>query len=745
MPTARFSSAIMARGHDPEVSGRRSRLPAPLPLLRPVSNRPTESLRELFLHRWPGRLLLGALGGKALLWIVDAIAGPNAITGALATLVRLALLVALGYFVWRLVQLVRQRLLWAVRQRLIVSYIFIGVVPALLIVAFFLFGAVLMFFNVSTYLFNSGVNDIVDEARTTARAAAEEIERTRGLQGAVAALERRYENNQRRYPGLSFALVPRATELGTPAAGGIGPLRAGDWAHLDPPATIPPWVSAGGFGGLLAYEPSDAAGVVQLVVRAVGFPDTRDAKWGVVVDIPVEEAVLERIHELTGVEAGDISLQRQDGDTTRPIQGRARSESIGRAVRRVETTSGSKWVFNWVVFLDFVDWTSGETGSVSQSIRVSLRDIYERISSAQSRIMGQNIGEVILVLLGVVGLLFLIIESAAFVMGLALARSITGSVHALFHGTERLRQGDLSHRIPIRSRDQLGELADSFNAMTSNIEDLLQQAAEKRRLEEELRIAREIQMSLLPRGTMQVPGLAVTSLCVPAREVGGDYYDFFRLGEHRVGLLIADVAGKGTSAALYMAELKGLVMSLSKIYESPRQLLIEVDRIISSNLDSRSFITMTYAVVDVERRVLTYARAGHTPLIHLAANGNPRRARVLTPNGMVVGLRIEGFEDRFEELLEELTIPLHVGDVFVLFTDGVTEAMNLDSDLFGEDRLRALVEEHAELSSDELRERIVREVEAFVGDADPHDDMTMVLLKVEHGAGASPASLTPVS
>jgi sigma-B regulation protein RsbU (phosphoserine phosphatase) len=275
--------------------------------------------------------------------------------------------------------------------------------------------------------------------------------------------------------------------------------------------------------------------------------------------------------------------------------------------------------------------------------------------------------------------------------------------------------------------------------MTANIEDLLQQAAEKRRLEEELRIAREIQMSLLPRGAMGVPGLAVTALCVPAREVGGDYYDFFPLDESRVGVLIADVAGKGTSAALYMAELKGLVLSLSKIYHSPRQMLIEANRILSSNLDSRSFITMTYAVVDIAERTVAYARAGHTPMIHLPAgvDGNPRTARVLTPNGMVVGLPIEGMTARFEELLEELTIPLHTGDVFVLFTDGVTEAMNLDSDLFGEDRLRALVEEHGELSSEELRERIVREVEAFVGDADPHDDMTMILLKVEETASST--------
>src|SRR5207248_8532286 len=135
----------------------------------------------------------------------------------------------------------------------------------------------------------------------------------------------------------------------------------------------------------------------------------------------------------------------------------------------------------------------------------------------------------------------------------------------------------------------------SFNSMTASIEDLLIQAAEKKRLEEELPIANEIQMSLLPQGPLHMAGLSVTALCEPAREVGGDYYDFLPLDEHRLGILIADVSGKGTSAALYMAELKGLMLSLSQLHTSPRQLLIDANRILSNHLDSRSFITMTYA------------------------------------------------------------------------------------------------------------------------------------------------------
>ncbi len=741
----------MVQGEPHELPSASERQRVPLLLKRPVvPEQPGASLRQLLLHRWSGRLLLGAIGAKLVVSLLELLTGVNETVDALNLVVRVVLLITLAYFLSRLLIVVRRRFLWRVRRRLVVSYIFIGVVPALLLAAFFLFGGALMFLNVSGYLLKTGVDDIVEEARVMAQASAEEIERTRNLEGVHEVIARRVENNQGRYPGVSMALLPRPAGAGAPGlagiAGGTGraattpmagmtPIVAGAWSHLDPPKTVPTWVSAGGFGGLIAYTSRDDPSDTHLAVRAVGFPTTRDPRYGVVVDIPVDEQVQAELYRLTGIEPGPVSLIRPDEDprSARPVAGgNVSSQPI---VHRVDTTSGSKWKFNWAVFLEFIDWNTGTKGSVSMSIRVSVREIYQRISLAQSRIRNWTIGEITLVFLGFIGFLFLIIEFAAFVMGFTLARSITRSIHALFYGTERVRIGDFTHRIEVKDHDQLGELAESFNAMTANIEDLLQQAQEKKRLEEELRIAREIQMSLLPRGPMQMRGLGVAALCVPAREVGGDYYDFFPLDDARMGMLIADVAGKGTSAALYMAELKGLVLSLSKIYHSPRDLLIQVNRIISNNLDSRSFITMTYAVVDVVKRTLTYSRAGHTPLIHLPISQNgTRQAHVLAPRGMVVGLHIDGIADRFESLLEELTIPLVPGDVFVLFTDGITEAMNAQMDLFGEDRLRGLIEEHAELSSEELRERILREVEAFVGEADPHDDMTMILLKVEDGA-----------
>jgi sigma-B regulation protein RsbU (phosphoserine phosphatase) len=323
------------------------------------------------------------------------------------------------------------------------------------------------------------------------------------------------------------------------------------------------------------------------------------------------------------------------------------------------------WRFPWVALLDHHDWVTGNSESLTVNIGLSVMAIYQRLSASQASLGGtRSFGDLLLALLLFVAGLFLIIEVGALAMGLALARSITGAVHELFAGTERVRQGDFGHRIPVLANDQLGELANSFNQMTGSIEDLLRQTAEKKRLEEEMRLAREIQMSLLPRGPLLIPGIAISAMCVPAREVGGDYYDILPLPDGRYGLLIADVSGKGMSAALYMAELKGLILSLSQIHSSPRDLLISANRLISMHLDSRSFITMTYAVIDPAAGVMTYARAGHTPLLYLPGDsGAGGRTQTLVPDGLVLGLRIDDGE-RFDALLVEATLHLRPRDLF---------------------------------------------------------------------------------
>ena len=700
----------------------------------PTAARPARAAVWL-LRSWPGRTLLGACLIKAVATI-DALAVLPAF-GLVDGLASVVLLAAAVVALARVFAALRRLLLWRVRRKLIVSYVFIGFVPVLLVVAFFVLAGVLMILNVSSFLVRVGFDDVVDEAVVLAETAVGEVDRGASVQAVLAS---KLTATAARHPSVSLAVV---TALGTPpvgdSAGGVAPVAVGPWSHLEPPRDLPTWVGSSGFGGLLAFVIPET-GRTELVARGVGVPAGTAPPYAIVVDLPIEGRTLERLLQSSGVSLGRTTVVSSDDETVTPAVGRRSGRAPAAAMAPVADPAG--YTLDWVTFVDFTDWASGRSGQVSTAIQIRIEDIFARIYGAQSTLGSVSLGSVFLLVLFVIGNLFLIIEITAFVMGFALARSITGAVHALFTGTEKVRAGDFAHRIRVHTRDQLGQLAESFNTMTASIENLLKQAAEKKRLEEELRIARDIQMSLLPAGPIDLPGVNVTAMCVPAREVGGDYYDFFALPDGRLGILIADVSGKGTSAAFYMAELKGMVLAVSQIHHSPKQLLIEVNRLLSDHLDSRSFITMTYAVLDVGAGALTYARAGHTPLIYVPAAEGGRRAQVLAPDGLVLGLRFDGIVEKFEQLLEESTLPVAPGDVFAFYTDGVTEAMNAASDFFGESRLGEVLERHGHRSSGDLQREVLREVEAFVGGAEQHDDMTMILVKVIGPAEASDRPVT---
>jgi sigma-B regulation protein RsbU (phosphoserine phosphatase) len=714
----------------------------PLPPLPPGAADRRAGVRGALLHTLPGRAIVIGLAVKLAVYIVGLASGgvPPFLRGV-STVAGLAAAAGLFYFSLRLILLAKRRLLWRVRRKLILSYIFIGFVPALLLVAFSLLCGFLLFYNISSYLVQSRLRALSDQARFFAQSTALEIQRGGG-RDVTNILARRQANANGQYPEISIAVVPVNRPCGTQAGNGNGnPFQvpdvqsaiqiSGPWTHLDPPREVPAWIDCPGFAGVLAYSHRQTAGRdshAHLLARGVAFPDAPRPGYAVIVDLLINDAIRQQLRQDTGVELKDVSaLPPSKEDDARPIAGR---DAGDEGTAGVSLAGGALSTLRSL--MEYRDWATGASGPMIVTTGLSVAELYDRISAAEGGV-SRTFGQQLLIVLFAIGALFLIIEAMALIAGFALAKSLTGSVHALFVGTERVRQGDFTHKIEVKSEDQLGELAGSFNSMTASIEDLLRQAAEKKRLEEELRIAHEIQMSLLPQGPLAMEGLSVTALCVPAREVGGDYYDFLPLGDQRVGVLIADVSGKGTSAALYMAELKGLVLSLSEIHTSPRDLLIAANRIIAHHLDARSFITMTYAVMDLRAKTMTYARAGHTPLIYVpgvCAAGTERQVQILAPDGMVVGLKLDNGE-MFARHLVEATIPLQPGDLYLLFTDGISEAMNARDDLFGEARLGQLVEAHAHLPSEELRERMLREIAAFVGDAPQHDDMTMILVKVD--------------
>jgi serine phosphatase RsbU (regulator of sigma subunit) len=592
--------------------------------------------------------------------------------------INLFLLVVAGVWVVRFTSRARDGMLWKVSRKLLLSYILIGAVPILLLVTFSMLAFLLVFFDVSAYLVQNRFGDLTERASTFARTTLYEIERAR-VQDRLPIADHRQAAIRTRHPGSVVSVV---------STSGNPPCDVPPSSEPAPPAqgVLPRWVGCRGFAGMI-----DGG---SMIARAAALPSSLNPEYAVIVDLPVDESLAGRLDD-AGIQLGQERRSR----------------------------------FNTATFLTITDWNTGLTHPRAVSISVNVGRLYQWLGSSQDAATSFN-RELVAVLLGI-GALLLVIEIMALGNGLALARSITASVDDLFQGTARVKGGDFNNAIAVRSTDQLGELAASFNDMTGRIQLLLVEQSEKRRLEEELRIARNIQMSLLPQGSLSVPGLSVSALCAPAREVGGDYYDWLPLDDGRIGLLIADVAGKGTSAALYMAELKGLMLSLSRIHTSPRNLLIEANQIISQHLHSGSFITAIYAMIDLEAGLLTCARAGHTPFIRIpAGHEDDRRASVLAPDGMVLGLNLDRGE-RFERALEEVTIPLQSGDLFFFFTDGVSEAMDGGGDCYGETRLVAFLEANAAQPTEVIRDRLLGAITGFADGQPQHDDITMIILRVE--------------
>ncbi|HQR39059.1 MAG TPA: SpoIIE family protein phosphatase [Blastocatellia bacterium] len=248
------------------------------------------------------------------------------------------------------------------------------------------------------------------------------------------------------------------------------------------------------------------------------------------------------------------------------------------------------------------------------------------------------------------------------------------------------------------------------------------------RREEELDIARRVQRGLLPTGDPVVEGFEIAGTCLPANEVGGDYYDYFSLADGRFGVAVGDVSGKGIPAAFSMTLTKGFMEVASADFREPDRVLSQANGYLRQNLTRGTFVTMAYAILDPEARVVTCARAGHNPPAIVRADEPPT---FLMPGGPALGATDS---DRFDELVERQRVELRRGDTMVLYTDGVTESMNVQREQFGEDRLLETLGRHrSATSARQIVDALLGEVESFAQYADQHDDITIVVIRVPEG------------
>ncbi len=360
-----------------------------------------------------------------------------------------------------------------------------------------------------------------------------------------------------------------------------------------------------------------------------------------------------------------------------------------------------------------LDWESGKAMVLTLRPETSLKEIFLGFGFGDGNLSAQAF--VVLVGLVVVVLLLGCFQVVAFFMGVGLARSLGRSVEGLFRGVARLAKGDFTVRIQPRSRDQVAQLTTAFNEMAERLEIADSERSERLRLEEELRVAREVQMRLLPDVALLAPVIQATIL--PAREVAGDYFDLFKLVDGRYAFFIADVSGKGTSAAFYAAETKGVLAALDKVALGPQEILARLNAIWCATHPRQVFLTAIYGLFDPRDGTFRFARAGHPAGFLRRVDGRVER---LAPRGIGIGMS----PDRFESLLEVAEGRLETGDSLLFFTDGLSEAQDLEGEFFGETRL-----EQALAQGDDPKFAVLAAVDAFLRGRPLEDDLTLLVLQ----------------
>jgi serine phosphatase RsbU (regulator of sigma subunit) len=262
------------------------------------------------------------------------------------------------------------------------------------------------------------------------------------------------------------------------------------------------------------------------------------------------------------------------------------------------------------------------------------------------------------------------------------------------------------------------------NQVSISIENakLIKKSLEKERMERELLLAQKIQKSLLPQKFPEHTNLDIFANTIPAYEVGGDFYDFTYLSEDKIGIIVGDVSGKGISAAFYMALIKGMFKSLNKIYESPADLLKNINKSLYENIEKNSFVSLIYAVVDLSNGKLLLARGGHCPMILISDND----IKFIKPQGIGVGLE-KG--DLFDKSLEEIEIDLKRNSSCIFYTDGINEARNKFGEEFGTQRLFDSAMKHSNLNASDIANNIILDIKQFTGYEKEYDDLTLVVFK----------------
>jgi sigma-B regulation protein RsbU (phosphoserine phosphatase) len=622
-----------------------------------------------------------------------------------------------------LFRFVRQRVLWRLRNRLIVTYVFIGVIPVVLLLIIFGLAGYFLAGQFATFLATADLRSQVSSLAAANNEIAAQVaaELRNGVLPDRAAERLRLSDRLAQEAQRSVSFWFRGREYVVRSA------RASALASAPPP-----WITRDLTNNKSGEFHDIAAASAELRLVALRAIPVGADRVIVASSDPFDSALVTRIAQ--GL--GSIAVYRPGGESEAPL---ARGGSLPAPQNYFDGA------FSFATPLQLRDWQTGADRTGTFLLFVTTRNslLYSRL--------GATLGEVsnyILIALFVVAGFFAVIELVALLVGVRLTRTVTLSVSELYKSTQAVNRGDFTRRIPIRSADQLAALEGSFNSMTTSLQKLLAEQKEKQRIESELAIAQEVQNQLFPHEVAQLKSLELYGVCRPARTVSGDYYDFLPLAPEQVAIAVGDISGKGISAALLMATLHSAVRSFLVLHSrevaaqpalaaavagmasrrtsngdgclelAPAQWLELLNTHLYRSTPQSKYATLFVGEYNGATRQLTYSNGGHlTPLI-ISPDGRLRR---LEAGGMVIGL--------FDNMqYEQESVELSRGDIFLAYSDGITEPENEFGE-FGEDRLIDLVREHAAQPLERIADETLTAVTDWIGGAEQPDDMTVVLAR----------------
>ena len=705
------------------------------------------------LARWGVTLLKYALGLFVLQLAILILRLPG--SGTVQALVVSAAVLAIVLFGIAGFGWVRQKMLWRLRNRLIVTYVFVGVIPVLLLmamtsIAFYLFAG-----QFANFVVTSDLNTELKTLETT------NVTVCHSLASRV-----------RRADISSFSLLDDLRSSNRTST----PQEVCAWYRGKPvPVSATPVACS---TQVPEFLPEHFRELVTdhgtLHLRTGTTLEVTGGKLRVLATEPLDQALLNRVSGGLGKitlyalarapASGTPDPTKKTGlegeSRSGPSQSPAPSTGISEQPQKTITDNdhnyvvadnlrpllaagnlpeGSNRLDNEINFgspLSVLNWEDG-TREYRALMRVQTRPslLYGRLFAALGEFATLAEGALISIFV-----LFTLIVLVALYVGSRLTRTMTLSVANLYRATQHLNRGEFGYRIEVRERDQLAALQTSFNSMATSLEKLISEQREKQRLENELTIAHEVQAQLFPRQISELESLEVHGFCRPARTVSGDYYDFLPATANRLGLAVGDVSGKGISAALLMATIHSAVRAylLESVPSrvpvlagggggngfphgpriSPSTLMYLLNRQLFSTTPQEKYATLFLGLYDGSTHHLTYSNAGHLPPILVGEEGKIRR---LETGGMVVGL--------FDHMLyEESTVSLAPGEIFLAYSDGITEPEN-DYGEFGEDRLIELVRSNRHLPLERISEIVTSAVYEWIGANEQPDDVTLVLAR----------------